>query len=305
MCNAWNHNSFCTCGWGGDGHLGRSSGGNWASIEKLRVRQYALRYYSYERKPFAGNSYINPNARCPECGETVFFYQSPYGGKVFFDNLGPPWPKHPCTDNSSLVKQWKSLDSILLLTTENNIDVSSTQKNIEVREDFVWAIDKWYPLYCYTIKETRNYYARIVGSVLFVEGSQVHKSRPMVIYAGCSPSGIEEHPLFIRKPSDGLNNYEIASIEVNSELVIQPFSVNANIIHVTSGKSLAKKARSKARLIKKKDIPISSRQKYFKRSLGLSQKKNNETKNRVGAKLVSENMAIDDFAKILSKKWKG
>jgi hypothetical protein len=29
----------------------------------------------------------------------VYFYQSPSGGKVFFDELGPPWPKHPCTDN--------------------------------------------------------------------------------------------------------------------------------------------------------------------------------------------------------------
>ncbi len=44
-------------------------------------------------------SYINPNARCPVCDASVFFYQSPYGGKVFFDELGPPWPKHPCTDN--------------------------------------------------------------------------------------------------------------------------------------------------------------------------------------------------------------
>ncbi|MBY6083614.1 hypothetical protein [Ruegeria arenilitoris] len=44
-------------------------------------------------------SYIVPNATCPVCGETVFFYQSPNGGRVFFDDLGWPWPKHPCTDN--------------------------------------------------------------------------------------------------------------------------------------------------------------------------------------------------------------
>lgn len=43
-------------------------------------------------------SYTNPNARCPECRACVFFYQSPNGGRVFFDALGPPWPKHPCTD---------------------------------------------------------------------------------------------------------------------------------------------------------------------------------------------------------------
>jgi hypothetical protein len=45
-------------------------------------------------------SFTNPNASCPECGERVFFYQSPYGGRVYFDELGPPWPKHPCTDQS-------------------------------------------------------------------------------------------------------------------------------------------------------------------------------------------------------------
>lgn len=44
-------------------------------------------------------SYVNPNARCPVCNEKVFFYQSPYGGRVFFDDLGWPWPKHGCTDN--------------------------------------------------------------------------------------------------------------------------------------------------------------------------------------------------------------
>jgi hypothetical protein len=43
--------------------------------------------------------YINPNAKCPVCGASVFFFQSSSGGRVFFDNLGWPWPKHPCTDN--------------------------------------------------------------------------------------------------------------------------------------------------------------------------------------------------------------
>jgi hypothetical protein len=45
-------------------------------------------------------SYVNPNAHCPVCGETVFFYQNPFGGRVFFDDLGWPWPKHGCTDNT-------------------------------------------------------------------------------------------------------------------------------------------------------------------------------------------------------------
>jgi hypothetical protein len=31
----------------------------------------------------------------------VYFFQATNGGRVFFDELGPPWPKHPCTDRST------------------------------------------------------------------------------------------------------------------------------------------------------------------------------------------------------------
>jgi len=43
--------------------------------------------------------YVNPNAKCPVCGDAVYFYANEHGSRVFFDDLGPPWPKHPCTDN--------------------------------------------------------------------------------------------------------------------------------------------------------------------------------------------------------------
>jgi hypothetical protein len=46
-------------------------------------------------------SYLNPNAYCPVCGQQVFFCQSPYGGRVFFDDVGWPWPMHPCTDKKA------------------------------------------------------------------------------------------------------------------------------------------------------------------------------------------------------------
>lgn len=38
--------------------------------------------------------YVNPNAKCPVCGVRVYFYRSPHDGRVFFDALEPPWPKH-------------------------------------------------------------------------------------------------------------------------------------------------------------------------------------------------------------------
>lgn len=41
---------------------------------------------------------------CPVCGARVFFLQADNGGRVFFDPPpGPPWPKHPCTDNGAPV----------------------------------------------------------------------------------------------------------------------------------------------------------------------------------------------------------
>lgn len=42
--------------------------------------------------------FVNPNAQCPVCGGSVFYYQNEYGSRVYFDQLGPPWPKHPCID---------------------------------------------------------------------------------------------------------------------------------------------------------------------------------------------------------------
>lgn len=67
--------------------------GNQCEGTKLkRDRDYPFR---------SADSYVNPNAFCPVCGDQVFFYQSRYGGRVFFDNLGWPWPKHRCTDNST------------------------------------------------------------------------------------------------------------------------------------------------------------------------------------------------------------
>lgn len=47
-------------------------------------------------------TFVNPNALCPVCGASVFYYQNEFGSRVFFDEIGPPWPKHPCTDGQRL-----------------------------------------------------------------------------------------------------------------------------------------------------------------------------------------------------------
>ena len=89
MCNAWNHSNDCRCGWGGKGHLG--CGGTFARD------QWANITFKTYRELLIGATH--PNAHCPVCGLKVFFYESPYGGRVFFDDLGPPWSRHPCTSS--------------------------------------------------------------------------------------------------------------------------------------------------------------------------------------------------------------
>lgn len=100
MCNSWNHSPRCTCGWGGNGHLGRSDGGNraYGGYSGIQIPKYRLGNYSLSQKPFSYESYVNRNAHCRECNASVYFYRSPSGGGVFFDELGPPWPKHSCTN---------------------------------------------------------------------------------------------------------------------------------------------------------------------------------------------------------------
>jgi hypothetical protein len=44
------------------------------------------------------SQFINPNVNCPICSKPVFFYRNSHGSRVFFDELGPPWPKHCCMD---------------------------------------------------------------------------------------------------------------------------------------------------------------------------------------------------------------
>lgn len=96
MCNAYKHSWDCPCGFGGDtgGGRGRSYARTFSAEEIITPN------LGTERRTTV-SSYVNPNAHCPECGAPVFFYRSPYNGRVYFDELGWPWPKHPCTDTSS------------------------------------------------------------------------------------------------------------------------------------------------------------------------------------------------------------
>jgi len=64
MCNAWNHSIDCTCGWGGDGHLGKRVAGNFLP-PALRPK-----FKSYSELVVGCTI---PNSRCPVCHLPVFF----------------------------------------------------------------------------------------------------------------------------------------------------------------------------------------------------------------------------------------
>lgn len=102
MCNAWNHSDSCTCGWGGEGHLGSSTGGWWWS--SAAVPASALWAYR--------DSFCHPT-RCPRCGAAVYFVRH-NGGCVWLDELGWPWPKHACFDERREARWSSVLRSSLL-----------------------------------------------------------------------------------------------------------------------------------------------------------------------------------------------
>jgi len=146
MCNAWNHPPGCNCGWGGVWYgsygSGASDESSWLFNRSPPPRKLGFQLGTQNR---LSGGYTNPNARCPVCNEPVFYYESPYGGRVFFDSLGPPWPKHPCTSSdqggsvrySSKKSSWQE-ENWLPLT-----EVSINRKNSDQLIYTITGKEKW------------------------------------------------------------------------------------------------------------------------------------------------------------------
>jgi hypothetical protein len=92
LCNAKHHPPSCRCGWGGEGHLGKSI----KSVKK------ADREGIYVQENFC-----HPT-KCRHCGALIFFVRY-NGGSVWFDELGKPWIKHGCyySDADFPMKEWE------------------------------------------------------------------------------------------------------------------------------------------------------------------------------------------------------
>jgi hypothetical protein len=94
----YNHFSWCMCGWcyktGVNGYSAKSTV---FSLENSYAKR-KLEEHTADRSWTA--CFIAPNATCPVCSAKVYYYENTNGSRVFFDEIGWPWPKHPCTDRA-------------------------------------------------------------------------------------------------------------------------------------------------------------------------------------------------------------
>jgi hypothetical protein len=64
--------------------------------------------------------------QCPSCGTRVFFLTCDHGSKVFFDELGPPWPVHDC-DTSWTSNLKRTIDKTGRITVELRPGITVTR----------------------------------------------------------------------------------------------------------------------------------------------------------------------------------
>lgn len=174
VCNAYNHAPDCPCGFGGD-----TGGGGWGN-SWAKGYGPSLGWLGDGRGTVS--SYVDPNAYCPVCGASVFFYRSPYNGRVFFDALGPPWPKHSCTDNGYEPRRTGGASAY---------DDRSPEP--------AWVADGWMPLY----------YPRVYGNSerSRVEGVLTEDRLEVTVVDGAT---VDPGPIFLREMPGIPGLFEIA-----------------------------------------------------------------------------------------------
>jgi putative hemolysin len=86
----FNHYPDCDCGWCVN-RGGRSSRAYRARLVEDMHQRDALSVLKRNSARYISGCYVNPNAKCPVCGDAVYFYANEHGSRVFFDDLGPPW----------------------------------------------------------------------------------------------------------------------------------------------------------------------------------------------------------------------
>ena len=65
---------------------------------KIKKKKTTFKHEYHLKKNHYNNfrAFTIPNVKCRKCGLHVYYYEHPSGSRVLFDELGPPWPLHPC-----------------------------------------------------------------------------------------------------------------------------------------------------------------------------------------------------------------
>lgn len=135
-----------------------------------------------------GGPWQPPNATCPVCGQGVYFIQAENGGRVYFDELGPPWPKHFCTENSGI-------------------------RNPAHAETNRWDRQGWQSLQNFTVTMAD----REDNFVVRVQGEDANRQEKRFFFRILD--NVEFH-IFRFLPGEGLTNISILALAKNEEFLI-------------------------------------------------------------------------------------
>lgn len=92
-------------------------------VSRDELQQSAVRQQTMYSNLGISYGITYPNARCPVCGDSVFYFQAYNGGRVFFDPpLGPPWDKHPCT-----TREPERANEVIVDAAPNNFTYDATK----------------------------------------------------------------------------------------------------------------------------------------------------------------------------------
>jgi hypothetical protein len=139
---------------------------------------FLARYPEFRNVYRNSASFVNSNARCPVCGEIVYYYQNEHGSRVFFDELGPPWPKHPCTDSGSVAITFTKLD-IRSQAALAEIVQWQKERGIDRVAEFKakYGSSPW-PLATIVMR-------RKSGKLVFLVLNQIGEGRRKILYTSC------------------------------------------------------------------------------------------------------------------------
>ena len=155
---------------------------------------------------FTYQSFVNPNAHCPQCHAPVFFYQSPYGGRVYFDELGPPWPKHQCINNEKFL----------------------------VQGAYHWQTNDWKPFFCTNIIES-NGFIEVRGLL------DLHSTR-LTLFVQNTGLTIKDLPLLIKSIEKQQGHYLLATFTLEQD---EQWGTQARPVTIAAFDDVFKLAQSK------------------------------------------------------------